>query len=283
MNICNLCRHDELDIRLEINEPDRFEAYVLSKSAIEYTARLWLTCNRCDVAVQSIASDMQAGLNAIANEYYAVDFGDIDLKVRQSRILGLPNGTSDNRNRIIRAMTFIKSYRHHWISPSSKLKVLDFGSGLGVFPIAFAKETNLAGISLDLHLVETDPRAIQLLKEIPNASLHEGLYKPQDHNNYDLIFMNKVLEHLSDPLQWILTIKKALAPEGLLYVEVPSKRSLLLDPKTDALGSLHFNLYDRAALSFLAHRASFEMLECEEVDEPSGKLTCYAVFENKMS
>lgn len=277
---CNLCGCNDLISRLEITQPDRFEAHVLSKSGIKYAAREWLVCTRCKVAVHDIEDEMRAGLNAISSEYYEIDFGNIDLHVRQQRILSLPKGTSDNKCRVDRTLKILKSFRNFWTVPSFRLKALDFGSGLGVFPIAFGKELRMDNIDLDLHLVETDPRALQLLQEIPEVTVHPGSFNVVDHNNYHIIFMNKVLEHLGEPIQWITTLKKALVPNGLLYVEVPSLRCLDAEPSSGELGSLHFNLYGREAFEFIARSTSMKILECEEVNDPSGKLTCYCVLTN---
>jgi 2-polyprenyl-3-methyl-5-hydroxy-6-metoxy-1,4-benzoquinol methylase len=277
---CNLCGCDNLIPRLEITQPDRFEAYVLLKNGIKHTSRGWLVCRTCKVAVQDIADEMRAGLNAISSEYYEIDFGNIDLHARQQRILSLPEGISDNKCRVDRTVTILKSFRKLWALPSFRLKVLDFGSGLGVFPIVFGSELRSEKIDLDLHLVETDPRALRLLQEIPDVTVHAGSFNAVEHNNYHIIFMNKVLEHLGEPLQWISTLKKALVPNGLLYVEVPSLRCLDGETSSNELGSLHFNLYGREVFEFIAHRTSMKILECEEVNDPSGKLTCYCVLSN---
>jgi 2-polyprenyl-3-methyl-5-hydroxy-6-metoxy-1,4-benzoquinol methylase len=273
---CNLCGHEELAQRLEITKPDRFEAYVIANHEIGYVPRRWLRCTRCDVAMQVVPWDMRVGLGAIADNYYEVDFGNIDLRIRQQKILSLPVVASDNARRVARVIALIETYRPAW----THLKALDFGSGLGVFPIVFARAAREKAIDLDMHLVETDTRALALLREIPIVTLHEGLYDPNSHEGYNVIFMNKVLEHLNDPVDWILSLKRALIPTGLIYVEVPSTRSLELDPTSNELGSLHFNLYGAKAMEYLAGLTSSVLLVCEEVNDPSGKLTCYAVFTN---
>lgn len=277
---CNLCGYEKLAQRVEITKPDRFEAHVISTRKISYTSRRWLRCLRCDVAMQVIPLDMRAGLGEIAENYYEVDFGSVDLRVRQQKILSIPFVASDNSNRVTRLMGLIETHRPEWVRPGAKLKALDFGSGLGVFPISFAKAVRDRAIDLEMHLVETDQRALALLREIPEVTLHEGLYDPANHEGYSIIFMNKVLEHLSDPVHWIVSLKRALVPTGLLYVEVPSTRCLELDPMSSELGSLHFNLFSSKAMGFLAHQSASILLACEEINDPSGKRTCYAIFTN---
>lgn len=181
---CNLCGHEELAQRIEITKPDRFEAYVISNHEIGHVPRRWLRCKRCDVAVQIIPKDMRVGLGAIADNYYEVDFGNIDLRIRQQKILSLPVVASDNARRVARVIALIETYRPAWTRPEAKLKALDFGSGLGVFPIVFARAAREMAIDLDMHLVETDTRALALLREIPRVTLHEGLYAPNSHAGY---------------------------------------------------------------------------------------------------
>jgi 2-polyprenyl-3-methyl-5-hydroxy-6-metoxy-1,4-benzoquinol methylase len=277
---CNLCGHEELALSIEISKPDRFEAHVIYKNGIRFAPRRWLRCKRCDVAMQVVPCTMRAGLEAIADNYYQVDFGNIDLRVRQQKILSLPAEESDNAIRVARVLAIIENYRSAWIKPDSRLRALDFGAGLGVFPIVFSRAAREMAIDLDMHLVETDTRALALLREIPGITLHEGIYDQNIHEGYNIIFMNKVLEHLSDPVDWVSSLKRALVPSGLIYVEVPSTRCLEIDRASNELGSLHFNLFSTKAIEYLANLTSLVLLTCEEVNDPSGKLTCYAAFTN---
>jgi hypothetical protein len=89
--------------------------------------------------MQVIPLNMRAGLEAIAVNYYEVDFGNIDLRMRQQNILSLPVVASDNARRVARVIALIETYRPAWTRPEAKLRALDFGAGLGVFPIAFAR------------------------------------------------------------------------------------------------------------------------------------------------
>ena len=63
--------------------------------------------------------------------------------------------------------------------------------------------------------------------------------------NYDLITLNKVLEHVIDPMKFLKFIDKKIMKEGsIIYIEVPCLSNLDYKKKTDnSLGCLHHNLY----------------------------------------
>ena len=55
--------------------------------------------------------------------------------------------------------------------------------------------------------------------EVRTAHLAHDLFPP---GQFDLIRMNHVLEHLNNPVKYLGEIASWLAPDGLLYVEVPN-------------------------------------------------------------
>ena len=94
---------------------------------------------------------------------------------------------------------------------------------------------------------------------------------------YDLITMNKIIEHLPKPGQILSSVPQILACKGgILYVEVPDvltigRRSLL----DNILGSLHHHLYSPRGLMTLIEHAGLNMLDLGRVVEPSGKITLF--------
>ena len=48
----------------------------------------------------------------------------------------------------------------------------------------------------------------------------------QDHQRYDIIILSHFVEHLLDPKSEMLSIKKLLAPNGIIYIEVPNIRDI---------------------------------------------------------
>jgi hypothetical protein len=95
---------------------------------------------------------------------------------------------------------------------------------------------------------------------------------------FNLVTLNKVLEHIEQPMPFLLQAVQSLVPDdSLLYVEVPDKVTTRLRPPQDnILGALHCHLYDPASLGHLLQRAGLEVLWVNRVAEPSGKLSVYA-------
>lgn len=70
----------------------------------------------------------------------------------------------------------------------------------------------------------------------------EEFYSDSKSNQFDVITITHVLEHMPYPVETLILLKKLLKPEGLIYVEVPN----VLDSRVKGLGHIH-----------LAHLISF--------------------------
>lgn len=119
----------------------------------------------------------------------------------------------------------VKTLRKLMGSSLEGKKVLDVGSGVGVWMIAFQR------LGLDAYGIEPSktfrdaaiarngisPDKIQL------SSLEDADFPD---NTFAFINMSAVVEHLVDPAASIARAVKWLEPGGLLYVEVPSARFL---------------------------------------------------------
>ena len=76
----------------------------------------------------------------------------------------------------------------------------------------------------------------------------------------DLITLSHVLEHLEDPLASLARIRRALAPDGMVMVEVPCLAAPEVNPP--GLFTLeHLNYFGKSSLTALFARAGFEMVE----------------------
>jgi 2-polyprenyl-3-methyl-5-hydroxy-6-metoxy-1,4-benzoquinol methylase len=143
-------------------------------------------------------------------------------------------------------------------TPKAGGRALDVGCGYGGFMNAFAKK------GFKPFGVEIDPRLADLAKinlkdssfdfEIYVGDLFKGEVKIE---SYDLITVNDVLEHLSDPIAAFDQLASMLNPKGVLAIYAPNGQSIFnvtSDPHNRVLGSSSMpgmlaKTYVQAALS----------------------------------
>ena len=124
-----------------------------------------------------------------------------------------------------------------------KIKILEFGCGWGFW----AKFMN--SINFDVETVEISSPRIEYLKKIGIKN-----YQSIDaiSNNYDVIFSNQAIEHISHPLEILSLLKKKLNINGIMFHKFPSsfllKQQLLNNyiPKKDCAHPLeHINIFNK--------------------------------------
>lgn len=125
---------------------------------------------------------------------------------------------------------------------NDQIKILEFGCGWG-FWAKFMKELNF-----DVETIEISKTRIDYLKKnkIQNYENINELFK-----NYDLIFSNQALEHVSNPFQIIKNLNNNLNKDGIMYHKFPSsflfkkKLSENYQPKKDCAHPLeHINIFN---------------------------------------
>jgi len=88
--------------------------------------------------------------------------------------------------------------------------------------------------------------------------------------HYDLIFAGEVIEHLSNPGQFLQCVRKHLHPDGLLLITTPNRfsiralKSIILENKVEKYQKLidgHVAFYDICSLEHLLQREGFEIRE----------------------
>ncbi len=97
-------------------------------------------------------------------------------------------------------------------------KVLDVGAGSGEFAyLMTAQGKTVTGIEPNAGYAAYCREDLGL--DIQTAHLDPALFQT---GQFDLIRLNHVLEHLNDPVKYLGMMADWLAPEGVLYVEVPN-------------------------------------------------------------
>jgi len=128
-------------------------------------------------------------------------------------------------------------------------RLLDIGCGNGTFLRAFA--ASHPGWSLSG--AEFDAKHLAGLKEIPGFHhLHTGSVDRLE-GQFELIALVHTLEHIEAPVAFLDAIRKLLAPNGCLFIQVPHYR----ENPFELMTADHASHFDADSITTLLARAGF--------------------------
>jgi SAM-dependent methyltransferase len=231
-----------------------------------YRRSLW-RCAKCGHFVSD--HDLDLG-DLYAGDYAAATYGGREgIERSYQRIMALPPAQSDNAGRVERVIEL--AARH--FAAREPLRVLDVGSGLGVFPGRLRERTNWKIAAL-----EPDPGLAEHLREAVKVEVIEADYaSAKPAARFDLITSNKVLEHVADPLAMLRRYREDLEAGGAVYLEVPDGEAAAQEGfHREEFFIEHHHVFSPASLAALCRRAGFSVLCSERLREPSTKYTLRA-------
>ena len=258
---CAICTGSTGREILRISQPDRFEQSI-GVSAHGYQ-RCWIECSTCGAATNVLPQVSADKLSVLRSAYYEVDFANSNIGEKYSRVMALPASQSDNAGRVARVIDFARQ----WFLPDTAPRVLDIGAGTGVFLSRLIDQTGGDWPCVGL---EPDPQAAAHLRQLGKFAVIEAMYQGQpDLKNFGLITLNKVLEHIADPVPFLKMVTGSMRrDDSLLYIEVPDKLTTSLRPPSDnILGALHCHLYDPVSIGYLARAAGIEIVRIDRIRE----------------
>lgn len=194
--------------------------------------------------------------------YVDATYGD-GLAASFERIVALPPERSDNAGRAARVDALARGRK----------TLLDVGSGLGVFPFAMKR------LGWSCTALDPDPRAAAHAREAVGVEAVCGDFLAADGlGRYDVVTLNKVAEHVADPVALLARAREHLAPDGLVYVEVPDGEAAAADgPGREEFFVEHLHVFSAASLALLVVQAGLRVERLERLREPSGKYTLWAL------
>ena len=175
----------------------------------------------------------------------------------------LPVAKSDNKNRVIRINKFFKK---------KNLEVLDIGSGIGIFLYEMKKNGwKVSGIESDKQFADYSNKRHKL-------NVHcKDLFKFNPKKKFNLITLNKVLEHVKNPIKMLKKCKDFLKKDGLVHIELPSVRSKKNGKNSEEFCIEHHQVFSQQSLKFLISKSGMEPLMLKDIMDPSGKYTIYGL------
>ena len=267
---CFLCNGSSMETKKNIlKRPLKETDFLISNTQYSRTIR---KCKACGIFLNQYEYDLNSLYKKVYNERKYAN----NLRKHFDNIISLPYSKSDNKQRIERINNYL-------IKKSKSLKdmsVLDIGSGLCVFLAELKKYCK------SVTCIDPSANAINHAKNYVGI---EDSIKGNFHNlilnkKYDLITLNKVLEHLKNPNDILQKAKSMLNPNGYIYVEVPdgdnaSKKGGFINREEFYIE--HYTIFNLISFNYLARKAKLNIDEVESIHEPSDKYTIYGFLSIK--
>ena len=185
---------------------------------------------------------------------------EFKIKTIFNRIINLPNNKSDNFGRF----NYIKNYYESNLPKKEFPDVLDIGSGLGVFPYLLNKN-NWKCTALD-----PDHSCVKHIKNnVGVETICGDFLKVYPTKKYDIITLNKVLEHIIDPVIMLKKTKDWLKKNGFIYIELPDgEEASKFGSNREEFFIEHYHAFSVASTAILVSRSGFKIIKIERLKEP---------------
>jgi len=243
---CCICETKEADF---IGKGKDFEYNPLSD---DFSVRRCVNCGLVFLSPRPAITEFEKIYPA---NYHAFDFSEekfgvaykIRSKLEAARFLEVCKGLPDNA------------------------AIVDVGCGDGFHLNLLRKYGNK---SWSLEGIDLDKRAIEMA-ERRGFVVHQGTVESIDlpSNRYELAFMIQTIEHVENPVEVLLGIRRILKPGGRLVIVTDNTGSVDFGFfKKRYWGGYHFprhwNLFNRNSMSRLAGKTNFEIVRLRTIVSP---------------
>lgn len=193
---------------------------------------------------------------AVLSDFYNSDFYDNYRTLEEARIREEPYFSISAYTDRIRLAG--------WLKCDKSARILDFGCGPGSF-LAFLRDKvgfeNVEGLELNKKSasIALQHYALKLASDINDLK----------HQQYDLVILFEVIEHITKPDEVLSICSRLLRPGGSLFITTPSVRSIpgryFPSHCGHYTGPSHVSLFTETALARLLARFNFD-IERLEID-----------------
>tara|TARA_B100000674_G_scaffold479293_1_gene477511 strand:- start:11188 stop:12027 length:840 start_codon:yes stop_codon:yes gene_type:complete len=256
------CLEKDLKQSIAYNKPPVGETDFGLRSCYSRTYETCITCGH-------YFSKHTYDLDKIYAEKYSQSTYGGERKEIFKKIMSLPKSKSDNYMRCEAIEKFCTSY---W-GNSERRKLLDIGSGLGVFPGRMVEK------GWDCTALDPDPSATKMIQELVDCKVVTQDFLRAENEElstekFDLITFNKVLEHVSEPKNMLTRASKLLMPGGIIYFEVPDGEAAIVEgPEREEFYIEHLHVFTTISSGLLAKAAGLKTVNINSIKENSGKYT----------
>lgn len=244
---CYLCGNENLVTIFTYDKPDKY----LEAINVKHSHREWLFCPCCEL-YQNNNHLTEESIKDAYSKYRDVSMRGTTVDGEFSKITSLSR--SENLDRVV------------WLNLNINRipikKMLDIGSGLGVFPYEMSKTIQ------DVVCVEPEHESVNFIRDKLGLPCHAEMYQPYlTKEKYDLVTLVHVLEHFLDPVVTLLGIHRSNIKEsGILFIEVPDAIEFdYLPQEHDEFNSLHNFFFSVSTLDRLLRKVGFVPYKIERV------------------
>ena len=231
--------------------------------------RAYMRCVICRHFFSQHEMDMSS---LYGRDYLNATYGGREgVRAAFERVSALQPSASDNHHRVLRVNDFADTW---FESNESDRSLLDIGSGIGVF-VSGMKSMGWKCTALD-----PDGRFSEHARDTVGVETMTCDFADVDISswgNFDCVSLNKVLEHVEDPVAFLRKAGRLLSARGISYIEVPDGEMAVHDGSgREEFFIDHHHVFSPVSLASILIRAGLELLQLERLREPSGKFTLFA-------
>ena len=188
--------------------------------------------------------------------------------IKKFRKINNLKSKSDNYHRVKRVLLYFKKYK------KKDINLLDVGSGLSIFLYELKRKVNwkLTGVEPDINFV-------QFAKKIKVDVVHSNLKSNIFRKKFNIISMNKIIEHVKEPVKLLKISKKLLFQNGYVYIEVPDGYAASMHQKGKFREEFfvdHLHVFTKQSLKKCIELSGLKLLNLKSIREKSGKFTLFA-------
>lgn len=196
-----------------------------------------------------------------ADKYYQEAKGSYELEYTKEELLYF-NAKLEQRSFVIQ--------RH--LSPLNNefKRLLDVGCGEG-YALAFFREHGWSVKGIDFSSAGVESKNPSCLDALVAGDIFELLKEEvAESKTYDVVWLQNVLEHVIDPLDLLISLRKLISPGGLAVVTVPNDCSIIQSGALDnhhidnafwVAPPDHLTYFDHAGLENAASETGWECIE----------------------
>ena len=199
-------------------------------------------CRKCKSVVKRVDEDWKSKIQEIYEVYQIYETSNGEEKIVFDHVSGVHKRRSDM---LFDCLSNVKNLKKN-------IDVLDVGSGSGVFLKCLSE--NLSECRLYAQDINDISEA-----ELRNINKFAGLFVAdlrQIKLRFDVVSMVHVLEHVTDPINFLIQAKRLLNDDGTIIVNVPN----LTDNPIDLAVFDHCTHFTASTLNWVFQKAGYEVI-----------------------